>query len=74
MPCVDVTFVGAVMCCASYGMLISVQYEGSWACAVNGRMRTHFAIPRSILHRCPQEAAVTCCMIKSGLLREGNWR
>lgn len=30
-----------VMCCASYGMLISVQYEGSWAGAVNGRMRTH---------------------------------
>lgn len=37
--------VGAVMCCASYGMLISVQYEGSWPCAgINGQMRTHFVM------------------------------
>lgn len=46
------------------GMLISVQYEGSWAFAVNGRMCTHFVHPEGYVEPLPAvRAAVTCCMI-----------
>jgi hypothetical protein len=52
-------------------MLISVQYEGSWACAVNGRMCTHFVHPEG--HVAPPAPDGCCHLLHDlvGLVPEG---